>query len=89
MKIEMTFDGSRVEGTLEGKPFTIIRKGAMTKLEGIKDDGSFGGIVGSELLRFCGKILDGANVVIDETDDLRVWKKLSNDVAQQVEDAMV
>jgi len=89
MTIEMTFSGARVDGTLEGKPFSVVRKGGATSLEGIRTDGnSFGGMVGSELLRFCDKVLDGANIVIDETDDLNVWATLPEDVADEVYEAL-
>lgn len=90
MKIEMTFEGARVEGTLEGRPFSVVRRGIATQLEGITaGDSTFGSMVSSEILSFCDKVLDGANIVIDETDALKVWEVLPDDVAEQVYEAML
>ena len=89
MKLELTFSGARVDGTLDGKSFSVVRKGIGTTLEGVTDDGTFGGLLASPILNFCDKILDGANVVIDETDDLKVWEKLPDDVLDSAYNAMI
>jgi len=89
MKIEMTFDGVRVDGTLDGKTFAVVRRGAETSLEGITGDDTFGGMVGSAILDFAGHVLDGAVIIMEATDDLKVWDKLDDDLANEVYDAMI
>lgn len=92
MKIAITVEGARAEIDLDGHALVISQRGPVKTLTGVKNserESTFGGLVSSVLLDAVGKIMDGANVVIDETDNLNVWHSLPDEVADQVYEAMV
>lgn len=88
MKITIEFALARATGIIEGKPFVVSRKGSMTSID-IKDEDTFGGIVASKLLDFCGSVMDGISVIVDETDSLDTWKPLPESLQSEVYDAVI
>lgn len=89
IKITLEMDGTRVDGTIDGRTFAIVRSGCETRLEGIKsDDSLLGSIIASKLLDTCGDIMDRLNILTDETDQAAVWERMPDDVAGDVYDAI-
>lgn len=85
IEITLTMDGTRVDGTIDSKPFVISRSGCETRLEGIKNDDSvLGSMIGSKLLDACGDIMDGLNIITEEVDEVQLWGPLPKSIAHQV-----
>lgn len=89
IRITLIMDGTRVDGEIDGQKFAITRKGCETRLEGIQcDDAVLGSIIASKLLTSLGDVMDGLNILTDETDDCKVWERMPDDVADEVYEAI-
>lgn len=89
IKIQMVMDGTRVDGKIDGHKFSVVRQGCVTTLEGIKsDDNVLGSLIGSKLLSACGDIMDGLNIIVDETDSVDVWGRIPESIADDVYEAI-
>lgn len=87
MNITLSVERNRVSGTIDGRDFALIRRGCETRLEGIRnEDGTFGGMVGSEVLRFGTKLLDGFEAL---TVGVGTWDQMEDEVAEEVYEAML
>lgn len=88
MRIDFEIDGARAVGKIDGRRFIVTRNGRETSID-VNDEESFGGMVSSKLLSFCAPVMDGINIIVDETDRLSVWEKIPEEIADEVYKALM
>lgn len=88
MRIDFEIDGARAVGTIDGRRFIVTRNGRETSID-VNDEESFGGMVSGKLLSFCASVMDGINIIVDETDRLSVWEKIPEEITDEVYEALM
>jgi hypothetical protein len=86
VKLEMTFEHGRVNGILDGKPFTVLQEGYKTSINGPfdSDDVTFADMLSSSILDFTTKVLYAIDAAMDETDELDIWEETPEDISEDI-----
>lgn len=90
IKVTMTIEAGRIEGTVDDRPFTISQRFREISLKGIDaDQNNFASMFGSKLLDFGSAVIHGLNILVDETDRAEIWEPLNDDLQDQIYEAML